>query len=76
MKVGDKVIFIFLGSPMEGEVIERTNKEKVKVKGSDGTIYPSIYQKPPKPDKKGLIPSNIWGYVVRNVSEQINSENQ
>lgn len=65
MKIGDKVIFTFLGQTLRGEIIERVNKEKLKVKSTEGTIYPFIYEKQPQPNKKGELPPNVFGYIVK-----------
>jgi hypothetical protein len=69
MKVGDKVIFTFLGQKKTGEIIERVNNEKWKIKSIEGTIYPFIYETPPQPTKKGESRPNIYGYILEVISK-------
>lgn len=71
MKVGDKVLFTFLGQEMKGEIIARVNKDKWKVKCTSGTVYPFIYGKEPTPvkKKKGEASVTVLGYIIKILSK-------
>jgi len=63
LKLGDKVIAKFLGSPHNCTVIEIIDKETYKLKTVHGTILPSCkWEKKSTKDKKGKIISP-W-YIV------------
>lgn len=59
LKIGDKVLAFFLGSPIDCEVIMIVEKDKYKLKSvGDGTIFPNAMWKTSCPkDKKGNITS-------------------
>jgi len=67
-KIGDKVLFTFLGQTMKGELIEKVDRIKWKIKSEKGTIYPFIYGKEPKP-VKGKKQEKPLGVILKKLTE-------
>jgi len=65
-KVGDIVIFTFLGGRMRGEIIEKVDKVRWKVKANDGTIYPFIFGKEPIKEKGKTLEKPL-GVIIKKV---------
>ena len=66
-KVGDKVLFTFLGTELTGVIIEKADRVKWKIKCSTGTIYPFIYGKVPV-KKKGIKLEKPLGVIIKKLS--------
>lgn len=45
--IGDRVLFTFLGEKIRGEITEKVDRVKFKIRADDGTVYPWIYGKEP-----------------------------
>lgn len=58
-KVGDKVLFTFLGQKKKGIIISKVNNIKCKIKSDDGSTYPSIYTKETQSKKKSDKPLGL-----------------
>jgi len=65
-KVGDIVLFTFLGGKMKGTIIEKVDRLKWKVKANDGTVYPFIYGKEPV-KKKGVKLDKPLGVIIKKL---------
>jgi hypothetical protein len=66
-KVGDSVLFTFLGEERYGVITEKVNNLKWKVKCSTtGTIYPFIYGKEPV-KKKGVKYEVPLGVIIKKL---------
>lgn len=65
-KVGDKVLFTFLGQELRGVIIEKADRVKWKIKCSTGTVYPFIYGKEPV-KKKGVKFENPLGVIIKKL---------
>lgn len=68
MKVGDRVLFTFLGTPLKGVIIEKVDKVKWKVKSDSGTVYPFIYGKEPV-KKKGVKLEKPLGVILEIITD-------
>lgn len=66
MKVGDRVLFTFLGVRKKGEIILKQETGKFKVKSDGGTIYPFIYSKKPVETKKKS-KEVVTGYIIEKI---------
>jgi len=65
MKIGDRVLFTFLGQPKKGEIIMKHSTGIFKVKSDGGTIYPFIYSKKPVESKKKTKTKEVVsGYII------------
>ena len=67
-KVGDRVIFTFLGQRQKGSVTEKLKGGKYKVVSDDGTTYPFIYGKEPV-KKKGVKYEKPLGVIIKKLSK-------
>ena len=69
-KIGDRVLFTFLGQTLKGEIIAKVDKVKWKIKSDKGTIYPFIYGKEPKPVKgKGKKQEKPLGVIIKKIDD-------
>jgi len=65
MKIGDRVLFTFLGQTKKGEIIMTHSTGIFKVKSDGGTIYPFIYSKKPiESKKKSKSKDVVIGYII------------
>jgi hypothetical protein len=62
-KVGDRVLFTFLGQRKNGEIILKHSTGVFKIKSDGGTIYPFIYDKEPSKTNKGV----VNGYIIEKL---------
>lgn len=67
-KIGDKVLFTFLGQEMKGEIIAKADRVKWKIRCTTGTVYPFIYGKEPKP-VKGKKQEKPLGVIIKKLSD-------
>jgi hypothetical protein len=60
-KVGDRVLFTFLGSKYKGVITEKVDNFKFKVTADDGTNYPFVHKK--KPNKT----ESVLSYIIEKL---------
>ena len=68
MKIGDRVLFTFLGTTLTGVITEKIDKVKWKVLCDSGTVYPFIYGKEPV-KKKGVKYETPLGVILEIITK-------
>jgi len=67
-KVGDEVLFTFLGEEYIGVIIDKVDRVKWKVQCSNGTVYPFIYGKQPI-KKRGSKLEIPLGIIIKKLTK-------
>ena len=65
-KVGDEVLFTFLGEMYKGVLLNKIDKVKWRIQSDSGKIFPFIYNKPPV-KKKGVKYEEPLGIIIKKV---------
>jgi acetolactate synthase small subunit len=60
-KVGDKVLFTFLGERLKGTITEKIDSFQFRVIDTSGYNYPFVYKK--KPNKK----EQVLSYIIEKL---------
>jgi len=67
-KVGDEVLFTFLGEEYTGTISDKIDNNRWKVEGSNGTIYPFIYGKQPINNKGSKLETPL-GVIIKKIDK-------